>query len=132
MSFRTSSFAILVAIAAITLALVTAASFTHYSAFAVSKKDDSSSSSTTTTKGTSTTSAAATNSNSLTSKELKSFINCVTTANKAQGLTHKVVRSCLDTALGIPATSGAGTAAAAGAAGAGASSAGSSTSDTTG
>jgi hypothetical protein len=126
MSFRTSSFAILVAIAAITLALVTAASFTHYSAFAVSKKDDSSS---TTTKGTSTTSAA-TNSNSLTSKELKSFINCVTTANKAQGLTHKVVRSCLDTALGIPAASGAGTAAAA--AGAGASSAGSSTSDTTG
>jgi hypothetical protein len=125
MSFRTSSFAILVAIAAITLALVTAASFTHYSAFAVSKKDDSSS---TTTKGTSTTSAA-TNSNSLTSKELKSFINCVTTANKAQGLTHKVVRSCLDTALGIPAASGAGTAAAAGA---GASSAGSSTSDTTG
>ena len=125
MSFRTSSFAILVAIAAITLALVTAASFTHYSAFAVSKKDDS----TTTTKGTSTTSAA-TNSNSLTSKELKSFINCVTTANKAQGLTHKVVRSCLDTALGIPAASGAGTAAAA--AGAGASSAGSSTSDTTG
>ena len=90
MSFRTSSFAILVAIAAITLALVTAASFTHYSAFAVSKKDDST---TTTTKGTSTTSAA-TNSNSLTSKELKSFINCVTTANKAQGLTHKVVRSC--------------------------------------
>ena len=126
MSFRTSSFAILVAIAAITLALVTAASFTHYSAFAVSKKDDST---TTTTKGTSTTSAA-TNSNSLTSKELKSFINCVTTANKAQGLTHKVVRSCLDTALGIPAASGAGTAAAA--AGAGASSAGSSTSDTTG
>jgi hypothetical protein len=129
MSFRTSSFAILVAIAAITLALVTAASFTHYSAFAVSKKDDSSSSSSSTTKGTSTTSAA-TNSNSLTSKELKSFINCVTTANKAQGLTHKVVRSCLDTALGIPAASGAGTAAAA--AGAGASSAGSSTSDTTG
>jgi len=129
MSFRTSSFAILVAIAAITLALVTAASFTHYSAFAVSKKDDSST--TTTTKGTSTTSAA-TNSNSLTSKELKSFINCVTTANKAQGLTHKVVRSCLDTALGIPAASSAGTAAAAAAAGAGASSAGSSTSDTTG
>jgi hypothetical protein len=128
MSFRTSSFAILLAIAAITLALVTAASFTHYSAFAVSKKDGSSSSSST-TKGTSTTSAA-TNSNSLTSKELKSFINCVTTANKAQGLTHKVVRSCLDTALGIPAASGAGTAAAA--AGAGASSAGSSTSDTTG
>jgi homoserine kinase len=127
MSFRTSSFAILVAIAAITLALVTAASFTHYSAFAVSKKDDGSIS--TTNKGTSTTSAA-TNSNSLTSKELKSFINCVTTANKAQGLTHKVVRSCLDTALGIPAASGAGTAAAA--AGAGASSAGSSTSDTTG
>ena len=119
------------AIAAITLALVTAASFTHYSAFAVSKKDDSSGSSST-TKGTSTTSAA-TNSNSLTSKELKSFINCVTTANKAQGLTHKVVRSCLDTALGIPAASGAGTAAAAGAAaGAGASSAGSSTSDTSG
>ena len=109
MSFRTSSFAILVAIAAITLALVTAASFTHYSAFAVSKKDDSS---TTTTKGTSTTSAA-TNSNSLTSKELKSFINCITTTNKAQGLSHKVVRSCLDTALGIPAASGAGTAAAA-------------------
>src|SRR6187200_3300975 len=128
MSFRTSSFAILVAIAALTLALVTAASFTHYSAFAVSKKDDST---TTTTKGTSTTSAA-TNSNSLTSKELKSFINCVTTANKAQGLTHKVVRSCLDTALGIPAASSAGTAAAAAAAGAGASSAGSSTSDTTG
>jgi hypothetical protein len=125
MSFRTSSFAILVATAAVTLALVTAASFTHYSVFAVSKKDDSS----TTTKATSTTSAA-TNSNSLTSKELKSFINCVTTANKAQGLTHKVVRSCLDTALGIPAASGAGTAAAA--AGAGASSAGSSTSDTTG
>jgi len=125
MSFRTSSFAVLVATAAVTLALVTAASFTHYSAFAVSKKDDSS----TTTKATSATSAA-TNSNSLTSKELKSFINCVTTANKAQGLTHKVVRSCLDTALGIPAASGAGTAAAA--AGAGASSAGSSTSDTTG
>lgn len=95
MSCKTNSPTILVAIAAITLALVTAASFTHYSALAVSKKDSSSSN----TKGTSSTS---TNPKSVSSKELKSFISCVTTANNSQGLTHKIVTGCLDTAKGIP------------------------------
>lgn len=94
---KTNSPAILVAIAAITLALVTAASFTHYSALAVSKKGSSSSSSN--TKGTSSTS---TNPKSVSSKELKSFISCITTANNSQGLTHKIVTGCLDTAKGIP------------------------------
>jgi hypothetical protein len=107
------------ALVAMTLTLVTAAGFTHYSALAVSKKVDSSSS---TTKDTSTT----INPNSLTQKELKSFISCVTTANKSQGLTHKVVRTCLDTALGIP-PAASDTAAAAAAAGTGAASAGSAT-----
>ena len=96
MSCKTNSPAILVAIAAITLALVTAASFTHYSALAVSKKGSSSSSN---TKGTSSTS---TNPKSVSSKELKSFISCITTANNSQGLTHKIVTGCLDTAKGIP------------------------------
>jgi hypothetical protein len=118
---KTNSPAILMALAAITLTLVTAAGLTHYPALAVSKKGDSSSS---TTKDTSTN----TNPNSLTQKELKSFISCVTTANKSQGLTHKVVRTCLDTALGIPpAASDTAAAAAAAAAGTGAASAGSTT-----
>ena len=108
------------ALAAITLTLVTAAGLTHYPALAVSKKGDSSSS---TTKDTST----ATNPNSLTQKELKSFISCVTTANKSQGLTHKVVRTCLDTALGIPPAASDTAAAAAAAAGTGAASSGSTT-----
>ena len=93
MSCKTNSPTIYLAIAAITLALVTAASFTHYSALAVSKKGSSSSN----TKGTSSTS---TNPKSVSSKELKSFISCVTTANNSQGLTHKIVTGCLDTAKG--------------------------------
>ena len=108
------------ALVAITLTLVTAAGLTHYPALAVSKKGDSSSS---TTKDTSTN----TNPNSLTQKELKSFISCVTTANKSQGLTHKVVRTCLDTTLGIPPAASDTAAAAAAAAGTGAASAGSTT-----
>jgi hypothetical protein len=107
---RKNSYAILVASSLIALALVTTTSFNHsYTAFAVSKKTgnskgnngfptlggisspSSSSSSSTTTP----------NSKSLTKKELSSFISCINTANKSEGLTHKVVTNCLDTARGI-------------------------------
>jgi hypothetical protein len=47
----------------------------------------------------------------LCSRVIRIFISCITTANKLQGLTHKVVTNCLDTAKGISPTSLGGTAA---------------------
>jgi hypothetical protein len=102
----------LVAISVIALTLATAASFNHYySALAASKTNTGSSNS-----GSSSACAAAgtTNPKALTKKELNSFISCITTANKSQGLTHKIVTNCLDTAKGITPTSVGGIAAAAG------------------
>ena len=107
-------YVIAITIAAITLVLVTSTSFTHYypqlaiAAKTTKSKSNSggggtvslgSSGSSTGSSSASTTSAA--NPNSLTSKELKSFTSCITTANKSQGLTHKIVTGCLDTAKGI-------------------------------
>jgi hypothetical protein len=111
---KNNSIVIFIAVSVIALALVATSIFNHsYTAFAASKKGSSSSSSNnngvTTLGGSSTTSsspssssaAATPNSNALTKKELSSFIDCIRTANGSQGLTHKVVTNCLDTAKGI-------------------------------
>lgn len=106
MSYKINNAAILIAMSVIALALVTTTSFNHYyTAFAVSKKSRSTGSDTngfSTLSGISPSSSATTpNSNTLTKKELSSFISCINTANKSEGLTHKVVTNCLDTARGI-------------------------------
>ena len=110
---KNNSIVIFIAVSVIALALVATSIFNHsYTAFAASKKGSSSSSnnngvttlggSSTTSSSPSSSSAAATpNSNALTKKELSSFIDCIRTANGSQGLTHKVVTNCLDTAKGI-------------------------------
>ena len=111
---KNNSIVIFIAVSVIALALVTTASFNHsYTAFAAPKKGSSSSTSNnngvttlggspTTSSSSSSSSATATpNSNALTKKELSSFIDCIRTANGSQGLTHKVVTNCLDTAKGI-------------------------------
>ena len=107
---------IIIAVSIIALALVTTISFNHsYTAFAVSKKKGGSSG-TTSSKGnsgsgftiggaSSSSSATTSNPNALTKKELSSFISCINTANKStEGLTHKIVTNCLDTAKGITPT----------------------------
>ena len=109
---------ILVAISVIALALVATTNFYHsYMAFAAPKKGDSSSSSDSTTRhtsgvstlgGSSSSSSAASpsvNSNVLNKKELSSLTSCITTANKSEGLTHKVVTNCLDIARGTASAS---------------------------
>jgi len=107
MPFKNTS-AILAAILMIALTLVTAASFSHYYlALAVTKTKTGSSNS----ASSSTSASGTTNPKALAKKELNSFISCITTANKSQGLTHKVVTNCLDTAKGINPTSLGGTAA---------------------
>jgi hypothetical protein len=101
--------AIVMTASVIALSVVTTASVNHYyTAFAVSKKSNGG----VTTLGglSSSTSAGIPNTNTLTKKQLSSFISCINTANKSvQGLTHKVVTNCLDIAKGtlpsIPATS---------------------------
>ena len=97
------SIAIVVAASVIALALVTTSSFNHsYTVFAVSKKSGG----VTTLGGVS--SAATSSPNTLTKKQLSSFISCINTANKSvQGLTHKVVTNCLDIAKGTILTSAA-------------------------
>jgi hypothetical protein len=53
-------------------------------------------------------------------KELNSFISCINTANKSQGLTHKIATNCLDTSKGItPSSIGGAAGSTAAAAGAG-------------
>ena len=109
-----NSYTIWVAVSLIALILLTTSGFNHsYTAFAASKKDGSSSTSSKSSSGggftiggTSSSSATTANPNALTKKELSSFISCINTANKStEGLTHKVVTNCLDTARGItPAT----------------------------
>ena len=107
---------VIIAVSIIALALVTTISFNHsYTAFAVSKKKGGSSG-TTSSKGnsgsgftiggaSSSSSATTSNPNALTKKELSLFISCINTANKStEGLTHKVVTNCLDTAKGITPT----------------------------
>jgi hypothetical protein len=108
---RNNSYAILITASLIALALITTTSFNHsYTVFAVSKKTDTSSKSSsggsssggvTTLGGGSSSSGTVPNSNTLTKKELSSFTSCINTANKSEGLTHKVVTNCLDTARGI-------------------------------
>ena len=108
---------IIIAVSIIALALVTTISFNHsYTAFAVLKKKGGSSGTTTSSKGnsgggftiggaSSSSSATTANTNALTKKELSSFVSCINTANKStEGLTHKVVTNCLDTAKGITPT----------------------------
>jgi hypothetical protein len=106
MLYKINNAAILIAMSVIALALVTTTSFNHYyTAFAISKKSRSTGSDTngfSTLSGISPSSSATPNSNTLTKKELSSFISCINTANKSgEGLTHKVVTNCLDTARGI-------------------------------
>ena len=110
---RNNSTAILVIVSAIAFTLVTTTSFNHsYIAFAVSKKTSPKSGSGLSTLGevpisssSSSSSANTPNSNTLTKKQLSSFTSCINTANKsAEGLTHKVVTNCLDTAKGLTST----------------------------
>jgi hypothetical protein len=112
---RNDCTAILVIVSAIALTLVTTTSFNHsYTAFAVSKKTSPKSGSglstlgevpTSSSSSSSSSSAVAPNSNTLTKKQLSSFTSCINTANKsAEGLTHKVVTNCLDTAKGVTST----------------------------
>jgi hypothetical protein len=114
---RNNYYAICVAASLIALVLVTITGFNHsYTAIAVTKKSAGSKSNSgfTTLGGTSPPSSSSTttpNSNTLTKKELSSFTSCINTANKsAEGLTHKVVTNCLDTARRItPATASSST-----------------------
>src|SRR5438067_2360772 len=105
---KDNSYTIWVAVSLIALMLVTTSGFNHsYTAFAVSKKGGGSTSTKSSsgggfTIGGTSSSATTSNTNALTKKELSSFISCINTANKsAEGLTHKVVTNCLDTARGI-------------------------------
>src|SRR5919205_4272410 len=97
MSYKRNNSYILVAASLIALALVTTASFNHsYTAFAVTaKKTGTSGKSSTggnrggdfTIPGGGSSSATTTaNSNILTKKELRSFISCINTGNKSEGL----------------------------------------------
>src|SRR5918911_2791606 len=113
MSYKKNNFYVnLIAASLIALALVATASFNHsYTALAVSKKTGGSSSKGSTGGGftiggaSSSSSATTSNPNALTKKELSLFISCINTANKStEGLTHKVVTNCLDTAKGITPT----------------------------
>jgi|SRR5918911_1723175 hypothetical protein len=107
------STAIIIALSVIALALIAAVSFNHsYTAFAAPKKGGGGSTSTkgpTLGGGPSSSATSTTNSNVLTKKELSSFTSCINTANKSQGLTHKVVTDCLDTARGITSASSSST-----------------------
>ena len=111
-----NSYIIWAAVSIIALILLTTSGFNHsYTAFAVSSKKGISS--TTSSKsnsgggftiGGASSSATTANTNALTKKELSSFISCINTANKStEGLTHKVVTNCLDTARGITPTTAA-------------------------
>ena len=112
-----NSHTVWVAVSLIALILLTTSGFNHsYTAFAVSKKDGRSSSTSSKSSsgggfsigGTSSSSATTANPNALTKKELSSFVSCINTANKStEGLTHKVVTNCLDTARGITPTAAA-------------------------
>jgi hypothetical protein len=105
---------LILAASLIALTLVITSGFNHsYTALAVSSKKGDGGSSSTSSKsssgggftigGTSSSSSATTaNPNALTKKELSLFVACINTANKStEGLTHKVVTNCLDTAKGI-------------------------------
>ena len=112
------------AVSVIALALVATSIFNHsYTAFAASKKTGTANNghnNSITTLGSipspssSSSSATATHSsNTLTKKEVSSLISCINTANKSEGLTHKVVTNCLDIAKGktlTPASSAVSTA----------------------
>ena len=114
---KNNSYIIWAAVSIIALILLSTSGFNHsYTAFAVSSKNGISS--TTSSKnnsgggftigGASSSSATTANTNALTKKELSSFISCINTANKStEGLTHKVVTNCLDTARGITPTAAA-------------------------
>src|ERR1051325_7348901 len=112
---KNNSYSIWAVVSIIALILLTTSGFNHsYTAFAVSSKKSSGTTSSKgstgggfTIGGTSSSSSSATtaNPNALTKKELSSFISCINTANKSsEGLTHKVVTNCLDTAKGITPT----------------------------
>ena len=107
----------MMAVPVIALALVTTTSFNHsYTVFAASKKTgngDTGHTNGVTTLGSissPSSSTATPSSNILTKKQISSLISCINTANKAEGLTHKVVTSCLDIKGKTPTTSAAHTA----------------------
>jgi hypothetical protein len=97
---------ILLTVSVLGLALVFTDSFGYsHVVFAVSKKNVGSIDHTNgiTTRGSISTSCSASptatpNSNVLTEKELSPFISCIKTANRSEGLTHKVFTNCLDIA----------------------------------
>ena len=106
MSYKMNKpYTILIATSLIALILVTTTGFNHYyTAFAVTRKTGTSSKSSTGGSSSAFLGSASpiTNSNILTKKQLSSFTSCINTANKsAEGLTHKVVTNCLDTAKGV-------------------------------
>ena len=127
---------IFIVVSLIALTVVTAGSFNHdYSVLAVKSKKSTSTNTLggggSSSSSSSSSTAATASPNTLTKKELSSFTSCINTANKSpEGLTHKIVTNCLDTARGLT-TIGAGAAAGAaagGGSGLGSSSGGSSSS----
>ena len=99
------------AIVAMSLALITASSFTS-SVLATTKNSGSGSSgSGSSGSGSSGSGSSGTsNPNSFNKKELKTFNSCIDTANKQPtGLSSRIVRDCYDQAKGLVTTAGAGT-----------------------
>ncbi len=100
---KNNPISILVTASIIALALVITTRFSYsYTGFVVSKKTGSSKSvNGLTTLGGASSSSTMPPSNTLTKKELSSLVCCINAANKSEGLTHKVITNCLDTARAI-------------------------------
>ena len=104
---------VILAVSLIALTLVITSGFNYsYTALAVSSKNGGGGGSSGTSSkstsgggfaiGGSSSSSSSASPNALTKKELSSFVACINTANKStEGLTHKVVTNCLDTAKGV-------------------------------
>jgi hypothetical protein len=101
-----NSAVIVLTVSVLGLGLITTVSFSHpYIAFAVPKKNVSGTvhintitSLSNVSRPSSSGSADTDSSNVLTNKQLNSFISCIKTANRSEGITHKVFTSCLDIA----------------------------------
>lgn len=102
-----NSAVIVITVSVLGLALITAVSFSHsYIVFAVPKKNvsgtvhinDIATLGRVFMPSSSSGSADTASSNVLTNEQLTSFISCIKTANRSEGLTHKVFTNCLDIA----------------------------------
>src|SRR5215467_6480216 len=102
-------------IVAMSMALITAASFTNLAIAASSDSNDNgkskhdsnsgSSGSDKSSGGSSGSSGSSTNNNQLSKKQLKEISNCISDANKGpNGLSSKMVRDCYDQTVGLPTT----------------------------